>query len=183
MGSIMHIRRNFFRAALAASLAAIFPLTALHAEDALSYVDGSQPFVAIKDVNQQSLAWATCAAAYDIFGTFSEPGSARRQKMENLSYGAKTAVIMALLSIDLKSGAGIDRLKASWTKAEAAVNEIPKRRRTAILADAEALGSKQRFLKKMAATVEICINNLDAQQMYIDEFRELAKRSAEVSHK
>lgn len=166
-----------FIAKLAFSAVSLFFVTQLYAEETPSYIDGSKPFVSIKDINREAEAWATCAAAYDIMAEILESQPAQAQQMKELANGAEIAVIMALVIDDLKQDITPEKFNALWSFAKVAGREIPKTRRTTMLAEAEALGPKgeNSFVDKMAATVKNCVKNLESQQTYIDSWRELAK--------
>lgn len=141
-----------------------------------AYVDTSLPFLEISDSNQQAEAWAVCAASYDIMSTIMEPQApARAEQLSGLGDGAELAVAMALVINDLDPDIPLERFKALWAKAAAAMTELPQAQLTSILADAEKLGSEQsqEFGRKINATVVACISNLEAQRMYIASWREL----------
>lgn len=147
------------------------------ASSGATYLAEEKPFIAIKDVNREAEAWATCAASYDIMAELIGPQSARAQQLSELANGSELAVTMALVIDDLSEEMEPERFEALWTYAKHAGQEIPKTRRTAILADAETLGSdnSEMFVNKISETVKICVENLELQQMYIDMWRELAK--------
>ncbi len=46
-----------------------------------------------------------------------------------------------------------------------------------ILADGEALGDSnfEKFASKIGASVKVCVANMEAQQAYIDLYRQMAK--------
>jgi len=148
-----------------------------NASESSTYVDGSKPFVAIKDVNRQGEAWAVCAASYKVMAEFFESKPAQSQRLKDFANGAELAVGMTLVLDDLGSDISPERFNALWRYAQLAIEEWPKTQLTAILVDAEVLGDEgaDRFFEKVTATVEICISNLKSQQMYIDSWRELAK--------
>ena len=168
---------NLSRNALATIVFSLFAFSLAYASESLSYVDGTKPFVVIKDVNRQAEAWAACSASYEIMSAILASQPARSQQMKELSNGAGVAVTMTLVTDALDTNISPERFNALWSYAKLAGKEWPKTQRTAILADAEALGAEgsERFAEKLVATIEVCTNNLDAQQMYIDSWRELAK--------
>ena len=147
------------------------------ANDDLSYVDGSEPFILIKDINRQAEAWGTCSAAYEIMAQLLESTPAQAKKVKDLSNGASLAVVMSHVSDGLTSDITPEKFNALWTYSKTLYDSIPETRRTMIFADAEALGNKgaELFANKISATVKVCINNLEGQQSYIDTWRELAK--------
>jgi len=156
----------------------LFAFSTAHATESLTYVDGNKPFTAINDVNRQAEAWAACAASYEVMSSLLlEAQPARSQQMKERSNGAKIAVTMTLVIDDLDSDISQVRFNALWEYAKLAGNEWPTTQRTAILVDAEEMGAEgaERFFEKVVATIDICISNLDAQQLYIDSMRELAK--------
>lgn len=148
------------------------------AEDTTPYVDGSKSFLEIKNVNRQAEAWAMCAATYELMAEIlSEAQPARSKQLKELTTGAKVAVTMAIVSNGLDPKISQDRFTALWTMAKLSGTELPKTRSTMLAAEAEANTGKNNgvFIKKLTATIEICIKNLEGQQMYIDTWRELAK--------
>ncbi len=155
----------------------LFAFTVGHASESLTYLDGSKPFIAIENVNRQAEAWAVCAATYEMISTMLESQPARSKQMKEFSRGAKIAVAMTHVMDGMEPNMSPDRFNALWAYAKLAAQEWPITQRTFILADAEAMGAEEmeRFGKKVLATVEICISNLDAQQMYIDSWRGFAK--------
>ena len=161
------------------SCTAILLLTISTSVFADSYVDGSKPLIQIESADQQAQAWATCAAAYDIISailkTLEQP--AQSQQMRDFGHGAQLAVGMTLVVDDLTPDITKERFALIWTLSQAAMKNYPEVKRTGMLADAERLGKDGygKFVDDIAATVKICVSNLEAQQAYIDTWRELAK--------
>lgn len=145
-----------------------------------SYVDGSKPFISIKDVNRQAEAWGTCSAAYDVMSMLlAESNPMKAKQYSDLGNGASLAVVMShvadgLLSSDISP----EIFDSLWRFSQTLVDSIPETRKTMILADAERLGDSgtKIFLTKLVGTVKICAANLEGQQTYIDTWRELAKK-------
>ena len=157
---------------------AVFLLAYSSTAFAEAYVDASQPFIEIKDVNQQAEAWAVCAAAYDIMATIQEADEpAKAKQLDDLGNGAQLAVGMTLVIDDLEPDISLERFKALWENSQAAMNERPQAQLAAIIADAAKLGTERKaeFGRKINATVVTCINNLAGQRMYIDTWQELVK--------
>jgi len=143
-----------------------------------AYVDASKPFLEINDVNRQAESWAVCAASYDIMSTIMESEAPARAKQLNaLGDGAELAVGMALVINDLDPDISLERFKVLWADSQAAMTEWPQTQLTSILTEAEKLGTEgaAAFGRKLNATVVACINNLEAQRMYIDSWRELVE--------
>jgi len=147
------------------------------ANDDLSYVDGSKPFILIKDINRQAEAWGTCSAAYEVMAVILESTPAQAKKVKDLGNGASLAVVMSHVSDGLTSDITPEKFTALWAYSKTLADSIPETRKTMILADAEALGNKgaELFANKISATVKVCLSNLEGQQTYIDTWRELAK--------
>jgi len=157
--------------------ALIIPTNSFGSSDS-SYVDGSKPFLAIKDVNRQAEAWGTCSAAYDVMAMFlieSNPAQAKQYK--DLGNGASMAVVMSHVADGLTEDINQDRFNSLWNYSKTLADSIPETKSTMILADAETLGESgaEKFITKVAATVKVCMANLEGQQTYIDTWRELAK--------
>jgi hypothetical protein len=142
-----------------------------------AYVDGSKPFIAITDVNRQGEAWAMCSASYDLMAELFESKPAISQRMKEWANGAQVATGMALVMGADITDMTTERFKATWAYSKVAMGEWPKTARTTILFDAEILGAEgqEEFVDKLTATSKICIDNLEAQQVYIDTFREFMK--------
>lgn len=141
-----------------------------------AYIDADKPFLEIKDVNRQAETWAVCAASYDVMSTIMEAESpARAKQLSDLGHGAKLAAGMTLIVNDLEPDISTERFKTLWSNAQDAMTDWPQVQLSAILADAEELGTErsQEFGKRLSATVVICINNLEGQRMYIDTWQEL----------
>jgi hypothetical protein len=145
---------------------------------AKSYVDGSKPLASIKDVNRQGEAWAMCSAAYDVMaGLFAETQPATAQRLSEYANGAEAAVAMTIVMKSDDSEMTVKKFNATWVYAKVAMVEWPKTALTTIQLDAEMLGDEgaDEFLENLTATVKICIENLEGQQIYIDTFREFIK--------
>lgn len=164
-------------ALVALSVLAIGPAKTV--EGATPYVDGSKPFIAIEDVNRQAEAWAMCAATYDFAAKiFAEEQPARSQQLNELGNGAEVAVTMAVFSGGLDPEISQERFNALWSVAKLSGTEIPKTRMTILAAEEESYAgnnNKVVFLENISATIEVCLKNLEGQQMLIDTWRELAK--------
>ena len=161
-----------------AVLLVLFFLSPAHATDEPAYVDGSKPFVEIEDVDRQAEAWAVCAASYDIMSTIMEPKAPdRARQIADLGIGATVALGMSLVVNDLEPDISQERFNALWESPSLAMAELPQAQLSSILADAEGMGTEgaEAFGKKINATVVICINNLEGQQMYIDAWKQLAE--------
>lgn len=141
-----------------------------------AYIDASKPIIEIKNVNQQAEAWAVCAASYDIMATIWESNApAKAKQLVDLGRGAQLAIGMSLVIDDLDPNISLERFKALWENSQTAMTDRPQAQLAAILADAAKLGTERgaEFGRKINATVVTCINNLEAQRMYIDSWREL----------
>ena len=151
---------------------------AAYAVDQNSFVDGSKPFVEIKNVHRQAEAWAMCAAAYDATSEiFSESQPARAQQFSDLANGAELAVLISIVWDGLKPSLTPEGFDALWASAKITDGELPKTRRTILQASAENLTEEEAaiFYSKLGGTVKVCASNLGGQQKYIDTWRELAK--------
>ena len=180
---------NILRAVSGISLAFIAPsFFVAHAEDVVPYVSPETAFMAIEDPNREAEAWAVCTAAYEITAQIyaAEQLTAQAQEIHNLSNGAAVGVAMALMwgvMNDLKgtdSETAIKRFNSTWDYSKRAMNSLPDAQATRILADQERLagtnGGADKFVRKMAATMKVCADNIESQQVYIDSWRELVKQ-------
>ena len=142
-----------------------------------SYVDGSRLFIEIKDANRQADAWAKCAAVYEIMSSMMESGSASSSQFNNLRNGASVAVTMAVFTNGMDPDIYAENFGPRWEYAKLAGQEWPNAQLTSIMADREALGDDAQgvFPARIIESAKVCKNNLHAQQMYIDTWRELLK--------
>jgi len=163
---------------IALIFSAIFSIGAIAEETGASYLD-DRLFLEIKDVNRQAESWAMCAATYDFMAAvLSEAQPARSRQLKDIANGAEMAVIMSMVSDGLDSEMTQERFYSLWTMAKLAGSELPLTRRTMLAADAESSSDKKGakvFFANLSATMSVCVKNLEAQQMYIDTWRELAK--------
>lgn len=160
-----------------AGLLGLFAISLANASEHPAFVDGSKPFTAIMDVNRQAQAWAVCAASYDIMSTIMKPESpVRSQQLRELSNGAVLSIGMTLVKNELEQDISPERFKTLWDNSKVAMTEWPQTKLTSILSEAEELGTEgaREFGKRINATVVICINNLEAQRKYLDDWHELA---------
>lgn len=143
-------------------------------------MNADKPFMAIENVNRQAEAWATCAATYDIAAEIFETSDpANSQQLSNFAKGAELAIAMSTLndSIQSEPSPNPEKFTATWSYAKVLMVELPKSRRTLILADVETLGvdGHKTFLSRLGATLKVCTTNLQAPQAYVESWRELAK--------
>lgn len=145
-----------------------------------SWVDGSIPFLAIHDVHRQAEVWAICASAWKLASELMEDNSPAKSKQFRETYnGAKIAVGMTYMSDfisslrDADSTLLIDRFNATWKFAKVAMVSLPEAQLTAIMADFET-SDNVNWLKDHLATLNVCDQNIEAQQYYIDMWRNLA---------
>lgn len=144
----------------------------------LSYVDGTKPFLLIKDLNRQADAWGTCAATYEVMSILlMESSPAQAKQYQERGNGSAIAIVMTHVSDGLSSDMTQARFNSLWSLSKTLATSIPETKRTMILADAERLGASgsEKFIGKVVTTIEICMSNLEGQQNYIDKWRELAK--------
>lgn len=143
-----------------------------------AYVDGSKPFLEIKDVHRQAEAWGTCSATYDVMSMLlAESNPAQAKQYSDLGNGASMAVVMAHVADGLSPDISPESFNSLWGYSKTLADSIPETKKTMILAEAESLGESgtEKFIAKLATTLKICMANLEAQQTYIDTWRELAK--------
>jgi hypothetical protein len=138
----------------------------------------SANFVDIKDVNRQSEAWGVCAAIFKITASFFPEGDAQKTQLLDFSRGAEVAVIMSHVSDGLAEDTSSEGFDSLWNFSKQLGISIPEARLTAILADEQRLGEKgqDQYINKLSTTMKVCSDNLKGQQMYIDIYRELAKK-------
>ncbi len=154
-----------------------FNIPVLYAATSDSYIDKDTPILKIKDINQQAQTWATCSAAYTIISEIFKSEPANSKQMANLGRGASMAVAMSLVLDDFKNDISPEKFNSLWSFAQMASKEWPKIHSTRMLADFENMGNQnsEAFVDKVSNTVKFCMSNLEAQQFYIDSWRELYK--------
>lgn len=163
------------------ALAFVLPSTSQAESKGTSYVDNSKPFITINNVNRESEAWAMCAATYDLMAElFVKDQPARAKQFSELANGAELAIAMSIITDGFVKDIKPERFNALLNVAKTASTELPKTRRTMLLAELESSTSNKKndggnFMSNLSATFEVCVRNLESQQMYIDNWRELAK--------
>jgi len=149
------------------------------AQEGESFVDGSKPFLIIEDKNRQAEAWAACAATFEIFSEFyanDKPNVSTQ--LSQLSNGAELAVTMSMVINEINDDIDHVRFGSVWSYAQLAGSEMPKTYRASFLAQLELANSeeeKEKFFTKLTNTFQICSDNSEGQQFYVDTWRELAK--------
>ena len=142
-----------------------------------TYLMGETSFRNIMDVNRQAESWGTCAAVYEITATLYEGEPKQVKKFQDLANGAKLSVIMTHVSDSIEKDTSVEAFDATWEYSKTLGDSIPETRKTSILADAEKLGEAglEEYLLRLAETLKVCASNTDAQLIYIDLWRSLAK--------
>lgn len=162
-----------------ATLAAAAP-----ADDAGGYVTET-PFLMIEETSGEAEAWATCAAAMNLYAELAAASglAAQAKQMGTQANGAVLAVGMCHVS-DLINGSRPDDLDSvrsefdsTWSYARHAMRFLPETQMTIMVADAEQWQSLEDgedvFVRKLVATLNTCASNRDAQRMYVDLWREM----------
>jgi len=142
-----------------------------------SYVDATKSFLDIKDPHRQAEAWAMCAASYDVMAEIlTSTAPARAKQLADLANGAELAVIISMIANKLDKDMSPEKFNSLWSFSKISGAELPKTRRTILLAKFESDKSEGAvvFVADVSKTVEVCAANLEAQQTYIDIWRELA---------
>lgn len=154
----------------------LIPVTGT-SEELEPYVDGSVPFLRIADVNRQADAWGTCSAAYDIMAELLPESSVRARRFHELGNGASMSVLMLHFFDGMTKDITQNEFNARWEYSKVLMESIPEVQRTRILADLEERWSQKPdlFFNKLLSTLKVCVENLEAQRMYVDQWRALAK--------
>lgn len=149
----------------------------IYADETTSFLKSDKQFLLIDDVNRESEAWATCSAAYDMSAlVFESEQPAQAKLFEEKGNGAEMAVIMSIVSDAINDDITEQKFNAVWAYAKIAAKSLPETSMNTMLAELEGLDSDgiEEFLQKLVATIEICTNNLESQQAYIDSWRALS---------
>ena len=139
-----------------------------------SYINSSQPFLLIDDVNRQAEAWATCAAVWQIMSELFNDSKAQADEYSNLGNGAKMAIVMTFVSsVISEDNPNPQKFNSTWTLAQTLMESIPDVMLTSIIADLETKGMDA-WAMDFKPTVAQCTENLETQQYYVDLWRSLA---------
>jgi hypothetical protein len=139
-----------------------------------SFINSSQPFLLIDDVNRQAEAWATCVAVWQIMSEVFGESKAQSDEYSNLANGAKMAIIMTHVSSAItEDNPNPQKLSSTWTLAKTLMDSMPDVILTSLMADLEARGMDAWF-RDFEPTFVQCNDNLETQQMYVDSWRSLA---------
>ena len=137
-----------------------------------SWVDGSVPITLISNVNRQAEAWGFCSATWTVMANLPESTPAQSTLNNQFSNGAKVALAMTYIA-DLSDDFDPKELKSTWIFAKTVMESIPEVQLNWIMADLEEKGADT-WVDDLIATKQVCEDNLDGQQMYVDLWRGLA---------
>lgn len=147
------------------------------------------PYVTIEEFlfsggkHKQARAWAKCAALYETLAEINRAWDNPEQakQLDNMGNGAKLAVGMTFVVSNLGTSPeefSVSQFNATWSYAKVAIEEMPSVERTAINANLELAKKSTADLKiEIQAIIDgvtVCAKNSEAQQGYIDIWRELA---------
>ena len=166
---------RFFNTVIITVLLVSPTLSTAESKEGKSFLPEVQSFILIEDVNRQAEAWATCSAVWDIMAIMTgDDSKSQAEQYSNLSNGAKMAVAMSYVS-DLAKANDSDkgRFNATWTFAKTALESMPQVQMTSMLADLEQRGMDS-WMPDFGATMKVCTDNLQAQQVHVDSWRTLA---------
>jgi uncharacterized tellurite resistance protein B-like protein len=138
---------------------------------AASYLETEKPFIMIKDEYRRAEAWGTCVAAYELMSKIQvDAAPATAKQFSDKSNGATLALYMDYF-MGIDSDASSSQISARIKMAKTLSEGIPETQLTAMLAAGEHSQYSEDWFKKLASTLELCINNLDEQQRLIDLWR------------
>jgi len=156
-----------------------FASQCIAAEEKILYLESNESFINISDKNREAEAWATCSAVYQLTASFYKDEQPNQAKvLENQANGAKVAVLMSHFDLaNLRKETSVDRFRSTWKLSQLLAESMPETRLNMILADAERLNKQGSdiFINKISATLKVCHDNLEGQQVYIDLWRDLYK--------
>lgn len=150
-----------------------------------SYIDDRvKTFGSATTSNDEALLWATCSATYDVYAELikeSKPNTAK--SFSNRGNGAQLAVTMSqvaelILSVDDGDLTDFkDRFDSVWIHAKMIGDSMPETEQTRIMSDFELKynGDARGWIMKLNRTLEICTENIDAQERYIQLWRTMVK--------
>jgi len=145
-----------------------------------SWVDNTTPIFLIENVHRQAEAWAICAASWELASNLmAQDSPAKSKQFSETANGAKIAVAMTYVGVmTINKDADLTVLKnqfnSTWNFAKIAMKNMPESQLTRIMANIESSDDVS-WLHNHMATLYVCEQNMDAQQHYIDTWRDLAK--------
>jgi len=142
----------------------------------ISFIEGEHQFILNKDTQKEANSWAMCSAAYSMLAKVNEPESPEyASKLNQFSNGAGIAIVMTYyMRMDTaKDGSSWNEDFARvWRHGVTMRESLIDVAATHIASNIEGHGLEV-SLVKLINTVSICSDNLDAQQAFIDAWREL----------
>lgn len=162
--------------------AASIVISSVSAEEELkgvSYIE-NQVIAGNPDKYAEAADWGMCSAAYsksaEIYANFQPATSERLSQMAN---GAKVPILMIFVLKSAEGGEdGIkDRFASALAMGKVSMVSITETASTRLASDFELMstdGPSEQWFANLAETVNVCIQNSEAQQDYIDSWRDLA---------
>ncbi len=146
-----------------------------------TYVEtDKKDFFKIQNADREADAWGVCRATYKIMSEIIRSEAPQQaKKMNNYGNGARLAVIMAHVNDGIQDPDITPKKFATlWDTSKMLGDSIPDAAQAIILADAEdkiSNKNQESFRLKLTRTLNICLENLDNQQVYIDAWRSMMK--------
>jgi hypothetical protein len=147
------------------------------------YVEKEQ-FQLTGNKHEQARLWATCAALYNTLAALNDTvwkNPAQAKQFNNMGNGAEVAVAMTFVVSAFGTSTkdlSPSKFNATWDYAKVAMKEIPAAQQAAIDANMElGLNGTTNLKDEVQAIIDganVCIENVELQQTYIDIWRELA---------
>lgn len=136
-------------------------------------------FEAINNIDRESESWATCSAVYGLLSeVYSDTSPAESAEYKDMANGATMAIMGAHLSdlidsFEDRSDITPDRFAAALKFAQLMMAEQPTTMLNSILASLNR--NAEETQKKLINSTQICLSNLEFQQVNIDIARSLMK--------
>ena len=146
--------------------------------------DPSQSFLS-QTIEIEGDSWATCASAFDAIAEIQRADGKTNTATAfgNQANGAELAIAMAQVmsfltseNIDIANGvtsefqAGFNR---AWDVGKLKMENLPVAKTTLIMAHLEMTDKPEVWLNQVFETMNVCLANKDAQQMYVDLWRKM----------
>lgn len=141
-----------------------------------SYLSSTAPFITYENINDEVLAWATCAATMDILAeVYKSDNPSTSEQLNNLANGAEVAILMSQVSRVLsKDDFEVSELNATITYGKMQMDEAPNVQKQVILSELELEGLEL-VTTKLTTTLKLCSENNELQKIYVDMMRDLAR--------
>lgn len=154
-------------------------ITNLAIADTHTFLSDNEIFIEIENPNREAEAWAVCSASLDILAEIVlEDSPAQAKEISQQANGASVAIAMSIIMDGIDEEKSPEQVSNMMKFAATQMTSLVDVQGTAILSELEMMSKSSqtdKFMDKLGNTAVVCTKNLEAQQMYIDMWREMAK--------